>query len=125
MWPFDKLLTNRISDLEKQVELITGQNQILTSQLEMAQAERVDLLNKIFAITGVIKFNRPISEDESVKREPIPISKRSVGWPQMKQNLEVQARAEYWEKKAKEKEAKQVTVNEQLEKDVLGDTKNG
>src|SRR5437016_4187677 len=106
MWPFDKLkqleiyrkeleiTQNRIHDLERTVEIITGQNQILTQQLEHFQASEASLLDKIFTYTGIIKENRTQSMNEI--RTPININ-RKVEWPKVKQDLELKARQAYWE----------------------------
>ena len=113
MWPFNSILLDRIKNLERTVEILTGANQVLTEQLNLSQVREANLLDKIFSITGVNRTAPTSSNKET--QAPIRVSKR-VEWPKLKENLELEARKEYW---AKKKEQTEVGI-EGLEKEVLG-----
>src|SRR3972149_6103450 len=100
MWPFDYIKTIRIHDLERTIEILTGANQILTQQLENAQFNEKYLQNKIFDITGVNSQSIPSSSQN--RKEPISVGKNIRSWSKTKQDLELKAREEYWNKKKTE-----------------------
>ena len=121
MWPFDTVLTNRIIDLERTVEIITGANSVLTTELERSKFNEANLLEKIFNLTGVNNVQRNDTKSTEA-RQPIHFGKKSTSWPQLKENLELKAREEYWNNKKKEASSeKGSTELDSLEKDVIGE----
>jgi len=121
MWPFDTVLTNRIHDLERTVEIITGANSVLTTELERSKFNEANLLEKIFNLTGVNNV-RSNTTKPAETRQPISFGKKSTSWPQLKENLELKAREEYWNNKKKEASSeKGSTELDSLEKDVIGE----
>ena len=116
MWPFDTILRNRIKDLERTVEILTGANGVLTQTLENAIFDKDQLLNKLFEITGLNSSYSPRSSSSGTER--IQIGKKGIPWPQVKENLELKAREEYWRKKEDVKVVKE-TPTEILEKEIL------
>ena len=117
MWPFDNILRNRIRDLERTVEILTGANGVLTQTLERAIIDKDQLLNKLFEITGLNSSSLPRSESSGTAR--IQVGRKGVTWPQVKENLELKAREEYWAKKEAERFKDKETPIEELEKEIL------
>lgn len=129
MWPFDKLLVNKMNDLERTVEVLTGANQVLQRELDDTKIREANLLDKIFNITGVNRYSPNIPTNQS--RDPISIGNRGKPWPQVRHALEVEAKEKYWREK-KEKQEKQDNINtnsegvlasdlDKMEKDILGE----
>lgn len=128
MWLFDRILVNRIRDLERTVEILTGANSVLSQELEKAQHNEAHLLEKIFNITGVNRFSNNGHQEQTKSSDPIRLTNRPKSWPELRQNLETQSKIQYWEnKKAQEaidKKEKRVASPEEidkLEKDTIGD----
>jgi len=121
MFPFDTILTNRIHDLERTVEIITGANSVLTNELERSKFNEANLLEKIFNLTGVNNIQRNDTKPAEI-RQPIKFGKKSTSWPQLKDNLELKAREEYWSNKKKEASSDHSDSElSKLEKDVIGE----
>lgn len=99
MWPFDSILFNRVKDLERTIEVLTGANSILTQELERNKLKEELLLEKIFNFTGLNQQGR-INTGVRKEQQPINIGKKAGLWPQLKENLELKAREEYWAKKS-------------------------
>lgn len=113
----NRMLQDRIKDLERTVEVITGANNVLTVELKEAKDREAKLLDKIFEVTGLNHRNQTVRD---VPRNPIPLTKRNESWPQMRENLETQAKKEYWEKK-KASQSQDQGALDILEKEVMGD----
>jgi hypothetical protein len=117
MWPFDKILVARVKEQDKTIESLIGKNEILERELERAQTEKAIYLEKIFNITGVNKVIN--TEQTKPVRTPITIGNRQVPWGKIRENLEIQAREEYWNNKKSKDTKKDATDIDILEKDVL------
>lgn len=113
----NKVLSSRVHDLERQVEMMTGANQILTSELDYSKRDNEMLLSKIFDFTGLNNKEKVRIE---IPQQPINIGSGKKSWPAIKENLEIKARADYWEKKKAESENKPNDTINELEKEVLG-----
>lgn len=120
MWPFDKILIKRIRDLERSLEIMTGANEVLSRELDRAQTNEADLLDKIFTITGVNRVTPPRPTEGP--QDKVRIGGRSTSWPHLRENLETKAREEYWEKKKTQVEStpEEKAKLDKLEKEALG-----
>lgn len=99
MWPFDKLLTNRIKELEHTVAVLEHTNVIISQELVRTRENEADLLNKIFTITGVNRIVTPVPQKHTTSTEPIKMGGSRKSWPELKDALEVKSKEEYWSKK--------------------------
>lgn len=136
MWPFstirelretcvgyindNKLYISKVHDLERTVEVLTGANGVLITELEQTKIREAHLLSKIFDFTGLNKNTK--EETQPVHRDPINIGNGKKPWPAVKEALELESRRKYWEAKGK-KEPSQETISkteeELLSEDVL------
>jgi predicted RNase H-like nuclease (RuvC/YqgF family) len=100
---FEKELSireNRIKDLERTIEQFQGTNSILERELEKAQIQEQNLLNKIFELTGVNKKENIRVEIPSNKTDFINLARKGANWQTVREQLEKKT---YWEaKQAKE-----------------------
>lgn len=130
MWPFDKILLSRIHDLERTIEMVNGANCVLEKELNDSKLREANLLDKIFNITGVNRIsNNGHQKDETKSTDPIRLTNRSRSWPEVRQSLETQSRAKYWEDKKEREEIKSRKSSspeqiDQLEQDVIGGIDN-
>lgn len=102
MWFADKILLDRIKDLERTIEVLTGANGILERELEKSQSSERELKEKIFEFTGLTHTTSPIQKE--INRDPIRLTKQ-VSWPNIRNTLEIKARENYWASKKKDQEA--------------------
>jgi TolA-binding protein len=91
-------LQDRIHDLEGQIENLIGANNILTTQLNLAQSREANLLEKIFDITGVNKQKQVITSNPKMP-DMIQLAKKGTPWAKVRANLEMKAQEEYWNNK--------------------------
>ncbi len=112
---FDKILLNRIKDLERTIEVMTGREQVLVKELERSQKREEDLLQKIFNLTGVNSSSNG-NRNEHASVASMKIGGKSSSWPTIRENLELKAREEYWSRKNKEQEIQKDSLIEDVEK---------
>lgn len=96
---------NRIKDLERLVESLTGEGNILRESLQRAQLKEDELLNKIFELTGVNKKSSVI-QDKPPSDQFISMGKRGTPWNQVRAKLEKDSLEAYWQQKKLEQEEK-------------------
>lgn len=118
-----KTLQNRIRELELLNETLLGKNYILERELDKAQNDALEFRMKLFEVIGLgpMKPLAPEIQGPKIQRDPIQVGNRKTpSWPQVRETLEVQARREYWEKKNKKPEDKNLEGElDKLEKEVF------
>ena len=104
IWPFNLLAENmilksRVHDLERSVEIMTGENQVLRQELERAKQKEDYYLDKIFDFVGLNAKTETKIRIENPQM--FSLGKRS-NWGQIKTKLEADAHDKAKEIKEKE-----------------------
>lgn len=114
-------LINRIRELERNAEILTGANQVLREQLDLARVNENKFFEKLLDVLGV---NHPINRNlQPVPQSPINVGKQVKTWPKVREDLETKARLEYWEKKRESQDKEIKNLEEEM--NIGGEKDNG
>ena len=110
-----RLLQDKIDDLNRHTETLQGASYVLERELNKAQMQEQNLLNKIFQLTGLVEQKREVIG--TAKTDLSSIAQPS-SWSQVKRSLEQTAQEKYWIKKKQEQEAQEKAEMLEKEKNV-------
>jgi len=102
----NKTLRNRIHDLERTIEILTGTNNILERELGESKGKEERLLEKVFQVAGISDKK---SQDIKVPPSPdnfISMGRKGLPWAKAREVLETKALENYWEAKKAAEESK-------------------